>query len=523
MRISSKIILLAAALLGFLSLNAFISWQEINKINIEFNEVAKNDLALMEAVTSLNDLQLRKEVTFEKLTSSAEELAFAAISDSRRQYLQDFVKDLQEQFKKESLMAGRQIEKAGSVPYSSKDLIGTLTGVQTKVAAYDQKVETIFTAVLGAGYQLSMEDLDAVETQQRDLTKKIQSALVQVWSKVNISTERISLLQQKSQQVLWVSLIFSLTFALMLASAIIRRIHTSLKVLVQGVLALQQGQLGLHVPVRSKDEIGALAQAFNRMSDQLKEYQQGMQRKNIELAGSLAVTRQQKKELEKINRDLDRFVHLISHDIYGPITAIITYADYLQKRKEEMDLKTQQVIANLRHVIDRLNAMVLDLVEMTKITRVHRPFEEVNAGDLIEEALKRQQFNIQKTSAIIHTPQDFPRIMADRVKLTIVFFNLIGNAIKYSSKGEQKPEVEISWQKREADYMFCIKDNGIGISREHYKDIFDMFKRTPEAEAFEGSGVGLAIVKEIIQEHGGQIWVESTPGEGSQFFFTITA
>jgi signal transduction histidine kinase len=521
MRISSKIIFLTAALLGFLGGNAFLSWQEMSRINNEFNEIVDQDLTLMQIEETLNDSQLRKEIIFEKLTSSAEELAFANINESRRQYLIDYVKGLQEQFEEFGSHVNRQLEKGSNWPDSTGILPSLFKKTQNTVSLYNQKVQAIFKAVTSGGYQLSMEDLDAVQMQQKELANEIGSIGGQLNLKVEGTVASVHAIQKRSQRILWVSLSLSFLFAFILAWAIIQRIHGSLKLLLKGVGALQQGQLGSHVTVSSSDEIGELARSFNRMSDQLKEAKENMERKNVELNSNLIITREQKKELEKINRDLDRFVHLISHDIYGPITAIIGYADYLQKQKDALDPKGQQVVSNLKQVIGRLNAMVLDLVEMTRITRDQKPFEKVDVNAVVKEVLERQQFNIQKTNANISYAQDFPVLMADRVKLTIVFFNLIGNAIKYSSKEGHKPQIEITCQKRGQDCLFCIKDNGIGIPAAHYQDIFDMFKRLPEAEGFEGSGVGLAIVKEIVSDHGGQIWVESTPASGSCFFFTI--
>ena len=521
MKISSKIILLSVALLGFLASYAFISWQELTKIHREFNVVVKYDLRLMESTTALNDLQLKKEILFEKLSSSAEELAFGNSNESRRQYLLDYVKDLHGQFQENSSKAQKQIKNAFDLSASSLILRQMIDNVQKAIILYDQKVQMIFTAVSVGGYQLSMEDLDQIETQQAALSKDLHKALGGVWSKVDGSVERINFLQESGRHVLWVSLVLSFVFALLFASAIIRRIHTSLKALVGGVRGIQQGQVGIKVQVSSLDEIGELARAFNHMSEQLKNYQDQMCNKNAELAYGLEVSSRQKVELEKINRDLDRYVHLISHDINGPLSGIVGYSAYLQQHNTGTDSKIAQVTHHLYQSSQRLNRMIKDLLEMTIITRTHKPFEKIEVAAIVKEALQRQEFAILKSFAEIKLPESFPTVLADRLKLTVVFYNIIGNAIKYSSKDQQKPKVEISWQKRDLDFMFCIKDNGIGIAVEYYKDIFDMFKRLPEAESFEGSGVGLAIVKEIIQEHGGQIWLESAPNQGTKFFFTI--
>jgi len=521
MKISSKIILLAGVLLGFLVCYACISWEELTKIHKEFNEVVREDLGLMASATSFNDVQLKKEILFEKLTSSAEELAFSNVNDSRRQYLVDYVRDLRAQFKLNSLSVDKQLKKAFSLSSKSPLLHQMLEKVQKALVVYDQKVQQMFLDVSAGGYQLSMEDLDQIEIQQMALALDLHQTLQEIWSKVDGSVQRINYLQERGRHILWVSLVLSFIVALIFALSLIRRIHTSLNALVKGVRAIQQGQLGAKVTVNSLDEIGELASAINRMSEQLKDFEDQMYKKNAELAYGLEQSSRQKKELEQTNRDLDRFVNLISHDINGPLSGIVGYSSYLQQHNTGGDPKIAQVVHHLYQSSQRLNSMVKDLLEMTKITSIHRPFEKVDVGLSIKEALQRQEYLIEKTSAMIHLPESFPLVMADRLKLSVVFLNLLGNAIKYSSKEGNKPQVDVTWQKRERDYLFCIQDNGIGIASEHYEEIFNMFKRLSEAESFEGSGVGLAIVKEIIQEHGGQIWVESVHGQGTQFFFTI--
>jgi signal transduction histidine kinase len=521
MKISLKIIILTSVLLLFLGGNAFLSWYEISRINKEINKIVKDDLQLMESSTTLNELQLKKQILFEKLANTSEELAFGNANESRKQYLLDFVTNLREEFQNNSILSKVKIEQFSKLSDLDLSLKETLVKVNSSINAYDQEVEKIFISVKAGTYQLSMEDLYRLSNQQSLLSKDIQTAMTTVWKSVRASIKKINRLQGQSRNVLYISLVISLVFGLVLSFSIIQNIHRSLNTLLKGVRQLQQGNLGIHVPIKSSDEIGELSHAFNHMSDQLKAFQDMMQKKNVELATSLKITQEQKTELEKINRDLDRFVHLISHDIYGPITAIILYSDALAGSKGNLDPKSKEMLDQLDKVSHRLSAMVLDLLEMTKITRMKSPFERLNIGQILQEAIQRQEFNIQKTGAVIHAPQDLPVLLVDRIKLTIVFYNLIGNAIKYSSKNGNKPEIEISCQKREKDYVFCIKDNGIGIDPQYFNVLFTIFKRLPGSEDFQGTGVGLAVVKEIIQEHGGQIWVESAPNQGSRFFFSI--
>lgn len=521
MKLSYKIILLVAMLLGFLGGNAVLSWREVQRIHREFNGVVRHDMALMGAASLLNELQLKKEIIFEKLTSSSEELAFGVVNESRKQYLIEYLQGLQEQFLRYTDTVRQHITKVKDLSGPADPVAVLMVSASDAAALYDRKVMDIFTAVSTAGYSISLEEIDRVQLAQAASSKALKVVLDEISAKVEGSAKLIDERQQRAQKTLLVSLLLSVITAFVLTLAILYRIHTAFKMLVAGVRALDQGKLGTQIAVRSTDEIGQLAGAFNQMSAQLERYHQQMQEQNQELAGSLKTAQQQKRELERINRDLDRFVHLIGHDVKGPLTSILFYSDYLKKHPGDLDAKARQAVEGLAKTSARLSAMMHDLLEMTKITRVKRPFELVDIGYLIKDVLDRQEDVIQRTSSKIRVMEGFPKIMGDKVKLTVVFFNLIGNAVKYSCGEGKTPQVDIRWKKTLNEYVFSVKDNGIGIPSEHYQDVFEIFRRLAQTEHIEGTGVGLAMVRDIVQEHGGKIWVESVGGAGSEFFFSI--
>ena len=125
-----------------------------------------------------------------------------------------------------------------------------------------------------------------------------------------------------------------------------------------------------------------------------------------------------------------------------------------------------------------------------------------------------------RSNADIKVEGDLPEIVCDRIKITAVFFNLISNALKFA-KANVPPVIKISWNETPKEYEFYVEDNGIGIDPKHHQEIFDIFKRLHPSDQYDGSGVGLAIVKAAVEDHGGRVRVESSPGQGTKFIFTI--
>jgi len=231
----------------------------------------------------------------------------------------------------------------------------------------------------------------------------------------------------------------------------------------------------------------------------------------------------EKRNLEKVNHELDQFVHIASHDLYAPLRAIGSFASILQKDcQDKLDPDSADSLKQIIQGAQRMTDLINDLLTLSRISKVTNPYESVNLYDLIESVKRRLQTEIEQNHTLITIQEHMPAIHCDRIKMTEVFLNLINNAIKYSSKNPRvQPKIEIGMTGKQDLYEFFIKDNGIGIDPRYHLQIFDMFKRLHSKDQYEGTGAGLYIVKTIIEEHGGSVWVESQIDAGSTFYFTI--
>jgi light-regulated signal transduction histidine kinase (bacteriophytochrome) len=145
--------------------------------------------------------------------------------------------------------------------------------------------------------------------------------------------------------------------------------------------------------------------------------------------------------------------------------------------------------------------------------------ESLPIGDVVQEVLRDFEFTLHESKATVNVPPDLPTVRYNRIQLGMVFRNLIANAIKFNRSPEPRVDIEVT--RSDAGYTVSVQDNGVGIERQHYDKIFVIFQRLQRSEDFRGTGAGLTIVKKIVENHGGRIWVDSVVGEGTKFFFTI--
>jgi signal transduction histidine kinase len=212
-----------------------------------------------------------------------------------------------------------------------------------------------------------------------------------------------------------------------------------------------------------------------------------------------------------------------SHDLQAPLTTISMYTELLERRRGnggnggggELDL-----VDGIRDATQQARGLIRDLLEYSRAGRGSLCLEEVPARRVVDQAVELLAGAIEETGAQV-TVGELPVVLADRGNLCRVFQNLVGNAVKFN--GGQTPVVSIEAERDGEHWRFSVTDNGIGMSPEHAKRIFEPFQRLHGEEDYPGTGIGLAVCERIIDQHGGRIWVSSSPGEGSVFHFTLPA
>jgi|GEM_PF-4805441 len=224
-------------------------------------------------------------------------------------------------------------------------------------------------------------------------------------------------------------------------------------------------------------------------------------------------------ELERSNKELEQFAYTVSHDLQEPIRMIKSYAQLIiVKEHKSINEKTSEYFSFIEESAERMHQLVSDLLRYSKINTGAKISEEIDCNTIVNEVLSDLRFSIEELNAIIETDK-LPTIKGDRTQIRQLFQNLIQNALKFRS--ERRPEIKLSGRENGTCWLFTVSDNGIGIERQHLGRIFIIFQRLHTREEYPGTGIGLALVKKIIERHGGNVWVESEEGKGSTFYFTI--
>ncbi|MBD1828746.1 ATP-binding protein [Microcoleus vaginatus GB1-A2] len=225
------------------------------------------------------------------------------------------------------------------------------------------------------------------------------------------------------------------------------------------------------------------------------------------------------QELARSNAELEQFAYVASHDLQAPLATIASYAQLLEKRyKDQLDSQASKFIGNIVQGCTRMQTLIDDLLEYSRVGRSQKPFQMTDCNHAVEQALANLQGAIRQTQAVV-TYSELPAVMGDISQLVQLFQNLVGNAIKY--RHDAPPVVHITACKQEKDWLISVSDNGIGIATQHQERIFQIFQRLHTQKEYSGTGIGLAICQKIVERHGGYIWVESKPDQGSIFYFTL--
>jgi len=224
-------------------------------------------------------------------------------------------------------------------------------------------------------------------------------------------------------------------------------------------------------------------------------------------------------DLKRSNEELQQFAYVASHDLQEPLRAVASFTQLLSERyKGRLDADADEFIAFAVGGANRMQTLINDLLSYSRLETRGKPPEPVDSHDALGQALANLGTAIRESVALV-TNDDLPKVLADESQLVQLFQNLVGNAIKF--RGKEPPRVHVSAVPQGKEWLFAVRDNGIGIAQEYHERIFSIFQRLHSREDYPGTGIGLALCKRIVERHGGTIRVESEPGSGSTFFFTL--
>ncbi len=225
------------------------------------------------------------------------------------------------------------------------------------------------------------------------------------------------------------------------------------------------------------------------------------------------------RELERSNRDLEQFAYVASHDLQEPLRAVAGYVRLLERRfPDRIDPKAAEYVTGAADGAARMERLITDLLAFSRVGTHGGNLVDTDLNQLLRDALHNLQASIRSAQAVV-TSDPLPSLAVDPTQIVQLFQNLLGNAIKFRS--ERLPKIHVGAQHSQDGWTLSVRDNGIGIERQYFDRIFQIFQRLHTRRQYPGTGIGLAICKRIIERHRGAIWVESESGAGSVFYFTL--
>jgi signal transduction histidine kinase len=243
--------------------------------------------------------------------------------------------------------------------------------------------------------------------------------------------------------------------------------------------------------------------------------------KSTEVSRLKTELKQKERLLEEKSTEVVNYLYTITHELKAPIISIRGFSNILNDyHKESLDEETRHYLGRISDNIDKMERLIDDLARYAKVNVHREECDWISIRDVIDEAIANVRYLMVGKAVRIDLSGTFPSIFCHRVLLTSVFTNLLSNAIKYAKK-QGEVLIEIGYLDTEIFHKFFVKDNGVGIPTNKMDQLFVLFKRLHENKNIQGSGIGLAVTKRIIEGHGGEIWAESVHRKGSAFYFTL--
>jgi signal transduction histidine kinase len=317
-----------------------------------------------------------------------------------------------------------------------------------------------------------------------------------------------------------------LALALVVVVLAARRLSSSISgpinQLSTGAEIVGAGDLDHRVGIERGDEIGVLSAAFDAMTRRLQTTLASRDLLDLEVGERKRVEEELRRTLDNLarsNRELEQFAYVASHDLKEPLRMVRSFTELLAR--QYVDLVDDKGRLWISYIVDgatRMQLLVDDLLAFSRIETQGRQSAPVHSGEVLDGVLRTLASRLDEAGGVVERGE-LPVVVADRIQLEQLFQNLVGNAIKYRS--ERPPRVEVRAARDGEVWRFTVRDNGLGIAPEHHERIFAIFQRLHGRSDYEGSGIGLAIARRIVERHGGTIGLDSEPGKGTTFWFTL--
>lgn len=325
------------------------------------------------------------------------------------------------------------------------------------------------------------------------------------------------------------SIVFASLFVVLLAACVViavlirKAITSPLRRLSESSRRVALGNFGHQVDAgNGPADIRALAEDIEGMRRRIVAELEIVQDRQSRLEVQTAKLDAQTVELRRSNAELEQFAYVTSHDLQEPLRKVASFCQLLEKRYGDvLDERGHQYIDFAVDGAKRMQVLINDLLTFSRVGRMSDGFGRVSLDDALDKALSNLSASVDESGVRIDRPDRLPEVEGDATLLTMLWQNLIGNAVKFA-RPDTTPEVSISVQHRpDGMWQVCVQDNGIGIAEEFAEKIFVIFQRLHARDEYTGTGIGLALCKKIAEYHGGQIWLDTTYADGARFNFTV--
>jgi len=295
-------------------------------------------------------------------------------------------------------------------------------------------------------------------------------------------------------------------------------ILTPIERLRDGAERIGRGDLNHRIDAIHQDEIGQVAKAFNHMATELQDLYGDLEQK---IAERTELLEEQAQELARSNAELAQFAYIASHDLQEPLRMIANYLEIIHHRYHgRLDSDADDFIDYAVDGAQRMQQLIRDLLAYSRVGTRRQVFDQVDLRQVVNQVLDDLQMTRHDWSAKIQV-NPLPQVLGDATQLGQLLQNLLTNALKFCQKENPVIDIQAIFETGSRDWVVAVHDNGIGIEPEYFERIFLIFQRLHTRSEYPGTGIGLAICKKIVERHGGRIWVESAPQEGTTFYFTL--